>query len=179
MLSVLASRLGQAVLVMLAVTAVAFLMFRYVGDPVAIMSREGATWRKSRSCAAPSASTGPSSYSMANSSGGSPPAISASATGTSGLSTELLAERLAGDLGTRPRRDDPVAGGRHSGRRSLRPESEWPALAPRPDSRWSASRRRHSSRGSCSSSSSPSRCGCYPPSGVATSSGSAGGPRAF
>jgi peptide/nickel transport system permease protein len=43
MLSVLASRLGQAVLVMLAVTAVAFLMFRYVGDPVAIMSREGAT----------------------------------------------------------------------------------------------------------------------------------------
>ncbi len=43
MLSVLAARLGQAVLVMLAVTAVAFLMFRYVGDPVSIMSREGAT----------------------------------------------------------------------------------------------------------------------------------------
>ena len=42
-LSVLAARLGQAVLVMLAVTAVAFLMFRYVGDPVAIMAREGAT----------------------------------------------------------------------------------------------------------------------------------------
>ena len=33
----------QAALVMLAVTAVAFLMFRYVGDPVSIMSREDAT----------------------------------------------------------------------------------------------------------------------------------------
>ncbi len=37
------SRLFQALLVMLAVTAIAFLMFRYVGDPVSIMSREDAT----------------------------------------------------------------------------------------------------------------------------------------
>ncbi|CAA9344059.1 MAG: ABC transporter, permease protein 1 (cluster 5, nickel/peptides/opines) [uncultured Microvirga sp.] len=36
-------RLWQAALVMLAVTAVAFVMFRYVGDPVSIMSREDAT----------------------------------------------------------------------------------------------------------------------------------------
>jgi peptide/nickel transport system permease protein len=43
MLRVLLARLGQAVLVMLAVTAVAFLMFRYVGDPVSIMAREDAT----------------------------------------------------------------------------------------------------------------------------------------
>src|SRR4051812_47601527 len=43
MLVVILSRLGQAVLVMLAVTAVAFLMFRFVGDPVAIMAREDAT----------------------------------------------------------------------------------------------------------------------------------------
>jgi peptide/nickel transport system permease protein len=35
--------LTQAVLVMLAVTAIAFVMFRYVGDPVAMMSREDAT----------------------------------------------------------------------------------------------------------------------------------------
>src|SRR6478752_4253965 len=33
----------QALLVMLAVTAIAFVMFRYVGDPVAMMSREDAT----------------------------------------------------------------------------------------------------------------------------------------
>jgi peptide/nickel transport system permease protein len=33
----------QAVLVMLTVTAIAFVMFRYVGDPVAMMSREDAT----------------------------------------------------------------------------------------------------------------------------------------
>lgn len=43
MLSALASRLSQAVLVMLAVTAIAFVMFRFVGDPVAVMSREDAT----------------------------------------------------------------------------------------------------------------------------------------
>ena len=43
MLSVLLSRLAQALLVMATVTAVAFLMFRYVGDPVLIMSREDAT----------------------------------------------------------------------------------------------------------------------------------------
>lgn len=43
MLNVLLSRLAQAVLVMATVTAVAFLMFRYVGDPVLIMSREDAT----------------------------------------------------------------------------------------------------------------------------------------
>ena len=43
MLRVLVSRLGQALLVMLAVTAVAFMMFRFVGDPVLIMSRENAT----------------------------------------------------------------------------------------------------------------------------------------
>jgi peptide/nickel transport system permease protein len=43
MLRVLLGRLMQAALVMLAVTAVAFLMFRYVGDPVSIMSREDAT----------------------------------------------------------------------------------------------------------------------------------------
>ena len=43
MLRVLVSRLGQALIVMLAVTAVAFLMFRFVGDPVSVMSREDAT----------------------------------------------------------------------------------------------------------------------------------------
>ena len=43
MLRMLASRLAQAVLVMLVVTACAFLMFRYVGDPVRILSREDAT----------------------------------------------------------------------------------------------------------------------------------------
>jgi len=43
MLRALASRLTQAVLVMLVVTACAFLMFRYVGDPVRILSREDAT----------------------------------------------------------------------------------------------------------------------------------------
>jgi peptide/nickel transport system permease protein len=43
MLGLLASRLLQAVLVMLTVTAVAFVMFRYAGDPVQIMAREDAT----------------------------------------------------------------------------------------------------------------------------------------
>jgi peptide/nickel transport system permease protein len=43
MLRVLLSRLGQATLVMLAVTAVAFLMFRFVGDPVRSMAREDST----------------------------------------------------------------------------------------------------------------------------------------
>jgi peptide/nickel transport system permease protein len=43
MIAVILSRIGQAVLVMLAVTAVAFLMFRFVGDPVSIMAREDAT----------------------------------------------------------------------------------------------------------------------------------------
>jgi peptide/nickel transport system permease protein len=43
MFKVLASRLGQAALVMLVVSAVSFVMFRYVGDPVASMSRENAT----------------------------------------------------------------------------------------------------------------------------------------
>lgn len=43
MLKALASRLSQAVLVMLVVTACAFLMFRYVGDPVRVLSREDAT----------------------------------------------------------------------------------------------------------------------------------------
>lgn len=43
MLKVLLSRLGQAALVMLVVSAVSFVMFRFVGDPVATMSRENAT----------------------------------------------------------------------------------------------------------------------------------------
>jgi peptide/nickel transport system permease protein len=43
MLYALVQRLGQAVLVMLVVTAIAFLMFRFVGDPVAMMAREGAS----------------------------------------------------------------------------------------------------------------------------------------
>jgi peptide/nickel transport system permease protein len=43
MIGVLAARLFQGVLVMLAVTAIAFLMFRFVGDPVQTMSREDAT----------------------------------------------------------------------------------------------------------------------------------------
>lgn len=43
MIASIGSRLGQAVLVMLAVTAIAFVMFRYVGDPVAMMSREDAS----------------------------------------------------------------------------------------------------------------------------------------
>ena len=43
MIGTLLARMGQAALVMLAVTAVAFMMFRFVGDPVLIMSRENAT----------------------------------------------------------------------------------------------------------------------------------------
>ncbi|WP_262268597.1 ABC transporter permease [Microvirga yunnanensis] len=43
MLKVLISRLGQAALVMLVVSAVSFVMFRYVGDPVATLSRENAS----------------------------------------------------------------------------------------------------------------------------------------
>jgi peptide/nickel transport system permease protein len=43
MLSALLARLGQAALVMLVVSAVSFVMFRYIGDPVASMSRENAT----------------------------------------------------------------------------------------------------------------------------------------
>ena len=43
MFKVLLSRLGQAVLVMLVVSAVSFVMFRYVGDPVATLSRENAS----------------------------------------------------------------------------------------------------------------------------------------
>lgn len=43
MFKVLLSRLGQAALVMLVVSAVSFVMFRYVGDPVATMSRENAS----------------------------------------------------------------------------------------------------------------------------------------
>lgn len=43
MLNLLLSRLGQAVLVMLAVSAVSFAMFRFVGDPVAGMVREDAS----------------------------------------------------------------------------------------------------------------------------------------
>jgi peptide/nickel transport system permease protein len=43
MVKVLLSRLGQAVLVMLVASAVSFVMFRFVGDPVATMSRENAT----------------------------------------------------------------------------------------------------------------------------------------
>ena len=39
----LTSRLLQAIFVMIAVTAMAFLMFRFVGDPVAAMVREGAS----------------------------------------------------------------------------------------------------------------------------------------
>ncbi len=43
MIAILLSRLAQAALVMLAVTCVAFLMFRYVGDPVRAMAREDST----------------------------------------------------------------------------------------------------------------------------------------
>ncbi len=43
MFQVLGQRLLQAALVMLTVTAIAFVMFRYVGDPVQILSREDAT----------------------------------------------------------------------------------------------------------------------------------------
>jgi peptide/nickel transport system permease protein len=43
MLPLLIARLGQAVLVMLAVSAVSFGMFRFVGDPVSALSRENAT----------------------------------------------------------------------------------------------------------------------------------------
>jgi peptide/nickel transport system permease protein len=46
MLKVLLSRLGQAILVMLVVSAVSFVMFRFVGDPVATMSRENATFEE-------------------------------------------------------------------------------------------------------------------------------------
>ncbi|MCX7326282.1 MAG: ABC transporter permease [Hyphomicrobiales bacterium] len=43
MARLLLSRLFQVLLVMMAVTAVAFIIFRYVGDPVNIMSREDAS----------------------------------------------------------------------------------------------------------------------------------------
>lgn len=43
MFKVILSRIGQAALVMLVVSAVSFVMFRYVGDPVASMSRENAS----------------------------------------------------------------------------------------------------------------------------------------
>ena len=43
MARVLLSRLTQAILVMLAVTAIAFAMFRFVGDPVRLMTREDAS----------------------------------------------------------------------------------------------------------------------------------------
>ena len=43
MLRLFSVRLFQAILVMIAVTAIAFVMFRFVGDPVASMVREGAT----------------------------------------------------------------------------------------------------------------------------------------
>jgi peptide/nickel transport system permease protein len=43
MIRILSVRLLQAILVMIAVTAIAFIMFRFVGDPVAVMVREGAT----------------------------------------------------------------------------------------------------------------------------------------
>jgi peptide/nickel transport system permease protein len=43
MIRILSVRLLQAILVMIAVTAIAFIMFRFVGDPVAAMVREGAT----------------------------------------------------------------------------------------------------------------------------------------
>lgn len=42
MVRIILSRLLQALLVMLTVTAIAFLMFRFVGDPVQLMSREDA-----------------------------------------------------------------------------------------------------------------------------------------
>jgi peptide/nickel transport system permease protein len=41
--ALLLNRFAQALMVMAAVTAIAFAMFRYVGDPVLIMSREDAT----------------------------------------------------------------------------------------------------------------------------------------
>lgn len=43
MVRIILSRLTQAVLVMLTVTAIAFLMFRFVGDPVRLMTREDAS----------------------------------------------------------------------------------------------------------------------------------------
>jgi peptide/nickel transport system permease protein len=43
MIKIVSMRLFQAILVMIAVTAVAFIMFRFVGDPVAMMVREGAS----------------------------------------------------------------------------------------------------------------------------------------
>ncbi|MHB2169822.1 ABC transporter permease [Alsobacter sp. R-9] len=43
MIRLVLERLAQAALVMLAVSAVSFAMFRFVGDPVAAMSRENAT----------------------------------------------------------------------------------------------------------------------------------------
>lgn len=43
MLRLLLARLGQAALVMLAVAAVSFVMFRFVGDPVVGMVREDAS----------------------------------------------------------------------------------------------------------------------------------------
>lgn len=43
MIAALGTRLAQAAMVMLAVTAIAFVMFRFAGDPVQMMSREDAS----------------------------------------------------------------------------------------------------------------------------------------
>ncbi|MBZ9769439.1 ABC transporter permease [Mesorhizobium sp. CA6] len=43
MIKIVLARVLQAILVMIAVTAVAFVMFRFVGDPVSMMVREGAS----------------------------------------------------------------------------------------------------------------------------------------
>src|SRR5580704_16952093 len=43
MLRVLVSRAGQTLAVLLAISAMAFVTFRYVGDPVALMVREDAS----------------------------------------------------------------------------------------------------------------------------------------
>ena len=99
MFKVLLSRLGQAALVMLVVSAVSFVMFRYVGDPVASMSRENAIDRgEGRSCAARSASISRSSCNTAASS-------TRTLSGDLGISyrnqrpvTELIAERLPATL---------------------------------------------------------------------------------
>ena len=124
MFKVLLSRLGQAALVMLVVSAVSFVMFRYVGDPVATMSRENASVEEKANSAAPSVSINRWSFSMAASS-------TRTLSGDLGISyrnqrpvTELIAERLPGDAGARDRRDVPVARPRHSARGAVRAQAQ-------------------------------------------------------
>ena len=148
---------------MLAVTAVAFLMFRFVGDPVAIMAREDATVAEKQETAhgarprpahrrAVRPLRRPGRLRRFRHQLPQPAPV-----------TELIAERLpatlelvfvATILSLALGIPLGVLCALQAGRRSSRGSSR--------RSRWSASRRRPSSPASCSSSSSPCRCGWLP-----------------